>query len=79
MTVAQSLTAIVPGELLGSCLLEYQQRMTTKLNWRKKIAALITLLDGNLKRQTKNGTLHTFRLFLQAKIFQYTSNWSKAS
>ena len=32
MKIAQSLTAIVPGQLLGSRFLEYQRRMTTKLN-----------------------------------------------
>ena len=31
---------------------------------------------GNLKRQIKNRTLHTSRLFLLTKTFQYTSNWS---
>ena len=32
MRIAQSLTAIVLGQPLGSRLLEYQQRMTSKLN-----------------------------------------------
>ena len=36
-------------------------------------------VDGDLKRQIENRTLHTSRLFLLTKIFQYTSNWSKAS
>ena len=79
VTVAQSLTALVPGQLLGSCFLEYQWRMTKKLNWRKNIVAVITRVDGNLKNQIKNRTLHASRLFLPTKIFQYTSNWSKAS
>ena len=35
--------------------------------------------NGGLKRQIKNRTLDTFRLFLLNKIFQYASNWSKAS
>ena len=35
--------------------------------------------NGDLKRQIKNRTLHTSRLFLLTKIFQYTNNWSKAS
>ena len=36
-------------------------------------------IDGNLKRQIKNQTLHTSRLFLLTKIFQHTNNWPKAS
>ena len=35
------------------------------------------LIDGNLKRQVKNQTLHTRRLFPIIWIFQYISNWSK--
>ena len=36
------------------------------------------VVDDNLKRQIKNRTLCTIRLFLPTWIFQYTSNWSKA-
>ena len=36
-------------------------------------------VDGGLKRQIKNQTLHTCRLFLLTKTFQYTGNFSKAS
>ena len=36
-------------------------------------------IDGDVKRQIKNQTLHTSRLFLLTKIFQYTNNWPKAS
>ena len=36
-------------------------------------------VDSNLKSQIKNRTLHTSRLFLITKAFQYTSDWSKAS
>ena len=57
--IAQSLTAIVAGQLLGSRFLEYQQRMTTKLNWRNNIVAVITRVNGTLKSQIKNRTLHT--------------------
>ena len=38
-------------------------------HWRKKIVAVITqgkVIDGNLKRQIKNRTLHTCILFLIA-------------
>ena len=44
------------------------------------IIAVITqdrVIDDNLKRQIKNRTLCTIRLFLPTKIFQYTSNCSK--
>ena len=40
----------------------------------KKIVGVITedrVRDDNLKRQIKNQTLHTFRLFLINRIFQY--------
>ena len=49
-------------------------------NWRKNIVAVITqdrVIDDNLKRQIKNRTLYTCRLFLLTRIFQYISNWSK--
>ena len=71
--IAQSLTAIVPGQLLGSRFLEYQRRMKTKL------IAAITRVNGDLKRQIKNRTFYTSRLFLLSKIFQYTSKWLKVS
>ena len=37
----------------GICFLEYQWRMTTKLNWENNIVAVITHVDGDLKRQLK--------------------------
>ena len=46
----------------------------------KEIVAVITqdrVIDDNLKKQIKNPSLHTCRLFLLARIFQYISNWSK--
>ena len=49
-------------------------------HWRKNIVAVITqdrVIDDNLKRQIKNRTLHTCRLFLITRIFQYISNWAK--
>ena len=50
------------------------------LTLEENIVAVITqdrVIDDNLKRQIKNQTLCTCRLFLLTKIFQYTSNWSK--
>ena len=50
-------------------------------HWRKNIVAVITqdrVIDGNLKWHIKNRTLHSCRLFLLNRIFQYISNWSKA-
>ena len=47
---------------------------------RKNLAAIITqdrVIDDNLKRQIKNRTLYTCRLFQLTWIFQYISNWSK--
>ena len=47
----------------------------------KNVVAVITqdmVIDDNLKKQMKNRTLHTCRLFLLTQIFQYISNWSKA-
>ena len=35
------------------------------------------VIDDNLKRQIKNQTVYTCRLFLVTRIFQYISNWSK--
>ena len=49
-------------------------------NWRKNIVAVVTLdrvIDDNLKKQIKNRTLCTCRLFLLTQIFQYISNLSK--
>ena len=40
--LAQSLTVIVPGQLLGSRFSEYQRRMKTKLNWKNDIVSVIT-------------------------------------
>ena len=43
----------------------------------KKIAGVTTedrVRDDNLKRQIKNRTLYTFRLFLLTRIFQYNSD-----
>ena len=79
MTVAQSLTAIVPRQILGCCFLAYKERKTTKIKQEEEHFAVITRADGYLQRQIKNRTLHTSRLFLLAKNRQYTSNWSKAS
>ena len=48
--------------------------------WRKSIVAVTTqdrVIDENLKREIKNRTLYTCRLFLLTWIFQYNSNWSK--
>ena len=73
MGIAQSLTAIVPGKLLRSRFLEYKRRMTTKLNWGNNIIAVVTRVDGDLKRQIKNRTLNTSILLRLTKIFQYTS------
>ena len=51
MRIAQSLTAIVPGQPLGSRFLEYQRRMTTKLTGGTTLLELLLLcVDGNLKR-----------------------------
>ena len=47
---------------------------------KKNIVAVFTLnrvIDDNLKKQIKNRTLYTCRLFLFTRIFQYISNWSK--
>ena len=49
-------------------------------HWRKTIVAVITqdrVADDYLKRQTKNRTLYTCRLFLLTRIFQHINNWSK--
>ena len=49
-------------------------------HWRNNIVAVITqdrVIDDNLKRQIKNRTLHTCRLFLLTRVFQYIGNWSK--
>ena len=47
---------------------------------RENIVAVVTqdkVIDDNFKRQIKNRTLYTSRLFLLTRIFQYISNWSK--
>ena len=49
--------------------------------WKENIVTAITqnrVIDDNLKRQFKNRTLYTSRLFLLTRIFQYISNWSKS-
>ena len=69
MTISESLNAIVPRQVLGCCFSGNQRRMTAKLNRRKNIVAVITRLDGYLKRQIKNQTWHTFRLFQLGKFF----------
>ena len=56
-----------------------QQHQELK-HWRKNIMAFITqdrVTDDNFKRQIKNRTLYTCKLFLLTRIFQYISNWSK--
>ena len=50
------------------------------LTLEENIVAVITqdrVIDDNLKRQIKNQTLCTCRLFLLTQIFQYISYWSK--
>ena len=52
-------------------------RYTGVSHWRKNIVSAITqgrVTDYNLKRKIKNQTLHTHRLFLLTRIFQYISN-----
>ena len=52
----------------------------TASHWRKNTVAVITrvrVINDNLKRQIKNQTLYTCRLFLLTRIYQYISNWSK--
>ena len=49
-------------------------------HWRKNIVAVITqdrVIIDNLKRQVKNRTSSSCRLFLLTRIFQYISNWLK--
>ena len=49
--------------------------------WRKNIVAVITqcrMINDNLKRQIKNRTLYTCRVFLLTRVFQNITNWSKA-
>ena len=36
------------------------------------------MIDDNQRRQIKNQTLYTCRLFQLIRMFQYISNWSKA-
>ena len=45
-------------------------------NGGKTLLELLHKIGDNLKRQIKNRTLYTCRLFLLTRIFQYTSNWS---
>ena len=48
------------------------------LTFEENIVAVITqnrVIDDNLKREIKNQTLCTCRLFLLTYIFQYISNW----
>ena len=74
-----NLFLIMPGVnyAINSCSFS---RTTLGKLWRKNIVAIITqdrVIDDNLKRQIKNRTLHTCRLFLLTWSFQYISNWSK--
>ena len=58
-------------------LREQHQELNTE---GKKIVAVITedrVIDANFKRQIKNRTLYTCRLFLLTWIFQYVRNWAK--
>ena len=50
------------------------------LTFKENVVAVITwdrVIDDNLKRQIKNQTLRTCRLFLLTYIFQYITNWWK--
>ena len=50
------------------------------LTLEESIVAVITqdrVIDNNLKKQIKNQTLCTCRLFVLTYIFQYISYWSK--
>ena len=50
------------------------------LKQEENVFAVITqdrVIQDNLKRQIKNQTLCTCRLFLLTQIFQYFSYWSK--
>ena len=50
------------------------------LTLEENIVAVISqnrAIDNNLKRQIKNQTFFTCRLFVITKIFQYISTWSK--
>ena len=68
MRIAQSLTAVVPGQLLRSRFLEYQLRITTKLNWRSNIVAVITRVQIAIWK----GKLRT-----EHCILLYCSYWPK--
>ena len=66
---ADVLTGIVPGQFLGSHVLEYQQRMTNTVQTGETILLQLLLVipygdEGNLKRQIKN---QTFRVSLSSK------------
>ena len=55
-------------------------RYTKALHRRENLVAVITqdrVRDNNLKRQIKNRTFYTFRLFLLTQFFQHISNWPK--
>ena len=59
-------------------------RIPTKNDHKMKMeeqhcCSYYSCVDSDLKRENKNRTLHTSKLFLLTKTFQYTSNWSKAS
>ena len=64
------------------CLQEQLQELSLygSITLEKKYCCVITqdrVIDDKLKRQIKNQTLYTCRLFLRIRIFQYISNWSK--
>ena len=69
MRTAQFLTGTIPGQLLGSHCLEYQQIMTnivqtgeTTLMQLLRQQCCDRVILGNLKRQIKNRILHTSEL-----------------
>ena len=51
--------------------------ITGASHWRKTLLQLLIKIDDNLKRQIKNRTLYTCRLFLITRIFKYIGCWSK--
>ena len=67
-------------KLCNKWLLLFENNSKSLTLVEKNIVAVITLYratNDNLKRQIKNQTLYTWRLFLLTWIFQYISNWSK--
>ena len=81
---------MVPGQLLGSHFLEYQQRMTKQYKLEKQHCCnyYSWYNEGNLKRQekTEHFELHypqknkwsvISKLFWLNCIFDYISNWSE--